>query len=418
MILQGNQRGGSANLAQHLLKDENDHVELFDMRGFISDDLHGAFKEAYAASRATKAKQFLFSLSLNPPPSEKVPTEVFEETIDRVEHALGLAKQPRAIVFHEKEGRRHAHAVWSRIDPKEGKAVQLSFTKRKLMDISRELFLENGWQMPKGLARSELRDPRNFTLAQWQQAKRAKHDPKVLKAMFQECWAISDTQKALANALLERGVILARGDRRGFVAIDYKGEVFALAKWCGLKAKDLREKIVEPDNLPNVDEARSKVAETMQMRLAQLQTNGQAMIDERLSVLESKKQAMTNTHQKFRTELRARQQERWQSETHERQKRFAKGLRGILERVSGKRWRIERQNEIETLQATKRDQSERDKLIFTQLDERQLLQRRTSRLQSFGMSREKYFREELRDHQRFSKSKTLPSARPGRGISR
>jgi hypothetical protein len=40
----------------------------------------------------------------------------FEAAIDMAEQRLGLDGHPRAIVFHEKEGRRHAHAVWSRID--------------------------------------------------------------------------------------------------------------------------------------------------------------------------------------------------------------------------------------------------------------------------------------------------------------
>ncbi len=103
MILQGNQRGGGRNLALQLLKDENDHVEIHDLRGFVADDLVGAFNEVYAVSRGTRAKQYLFSLSLNPPASEKVPTEVFEDPIVRVEQALGLANQPRAVVFHEKK---------------------------------------------------------------------------------------------------------------------------------------------------------------------------------------------------------------------------------------------------------------------------------------------------------------------------
>ncbi len=46
------------------------------------------------------------------------------------------------------------------------KAVQLSFTKRKLNTLSRELFLEHGWTMPAGLKQSQARDPKNFTLAQ------------------------------------------------------------------------------------------------------------------------------------------------------------------------------------------------------------------------------------------------------------
>ena len=118
MILKGSQRGGAAQLARHLLKTvENEHVELYEVRGFVSDDLPGALHEAYAISRGTRCRQFLFSLSLSPPPSERVPVEVFESAIDEAEGRLGLKDQPRVVIFHEKEGRRHAHCVWSRIDP-------------------------------------------------------------------------------------------------------------------------------------------------------------------------------------------------------------------------------------------------------------------------------------------------------------
>ena len=67
MILVGNQRGGARDLAQHLMKSENERVEVAELRGFVADDLDGAFQETYAISRGTKCKQFLFSLSLNPP---------------------------------------------------------------------------------------------------------------------------------------------------------------------------------------------------------------------------------------------------------------------------------------------------------------------------------------------------------------
>ena len=109
MILQGNQRGGAKNLALHLLKKENDHVELHELRGFVSNDLVNALNEVHFISKATKAKQFLFSLSLNPPANENISTKTFEEAIEKVEKKLGLVDQPRAIVFHEKENRRHAH---------------------------------------------------------------------------------------------------------------------------------------------------------------------------------------------------------------------------------------------------------------------------------------------------------------------
>lgn len=155
MILHGNQRCGSKNLAVHLMKDENEHVEVHDVRGFISRDVMGALTESYALSRATKCKQHLYSLSLNPPKGKDVSDSDFVEAVELAEERLGLSKQPRIIVFHEKYGsdgelRKHAHAVWSRIDTQRMKAVQLSYTKRKLQDVSRELYIRHGWRMPHG----------------------------------------------------------------------------------------------------------------------------------------------------------------------------------------------------------------------------------------------------------------------------
>ncbi|MCH9638447.1 MAG: hypothetical protein K0U40_03030 [Betaproteobacteria bacterium] len=69
----------------HLLKEENEHVELHEIRGFASQNLMAALNEAYAISRATRCKQFLFSLSLNPPKDENVSTKTFKQAIEQVE---------------------------------------------------------------------------------------------------------------------------------------------------------------------------------------------------------------------------------------------------------------------------------------------------------------------------------------------
>jgi hypothetical protein len=183
MILKASQRGGGQDLAVHLMRtDENEHVELHEVRGFIAETLPQAFKEAHAVARGTRCRQYLFSLSLNSPDTETVPPEVFEAAIDRIEKKLGLEGQPRVLVFHEKEGRRHAHCVWSRIDADQMKAIPLPHFKLKLRDVSRELYLEHQWKMPRGLMNSAERDPSNFTLAEWQQAKRAGIDARELKS--------------------------------------------------------------------------------------------------------------------------------------------------------------------------------------------------------------------------------------------
>jgi hypothetical protein len=219
MILKASQRGGAKQLAVHLLKTtENEHVEVHEVRGFMADDLMGALREAQAVSAGTKCRQFLFSVSLNPPEHESVRIEVFEKALGDIEERNGLSGQPRVVVFHEKEGRRHCHAVWSRIDPETMTARPLPFFKTKLRDVSRQLYLENGWKMPRGLMDSKERDPRSFDLAEWQQAKRAGLDPREVKTAIQECWAVSDNRASFAKALEERGLFLAKGERVGSVS--------------------------------------------------------------------------------------------------------------------------------------------------------------------------------------------------------
>lgn len=157
----------------------------------------------------------------------------FEKAIAQVEKKLSLEDQPRAIVFHEKEGRRHCHAVWSRTDVKTMKAIPLPHTKRKLMEISRNLYIEHGWQMPAGMINSDDRNPLNFTMAQWQQAKRTGKDPRAIKQSMQDAWSISDTRDSFSHALKERGfTTLAKGDRRDFVAVDIHGKsMLCLSGW-------------------------------------------------------------------------------------------------------------------------------------------------------------------------------------------
>ncbi|MGV6804633.1 MAG: relaxase/mobilization nuclease domain-containing protein [Ruegeria sp.] len=117
MILKGSQRGGARQLGLHLLKTtENEHVELHDIRGFLAHDVVGALRESEAIAKGTRCRQFLFSVSLNPPEQKNVHVRTFEKALEAIEEKNGLTGQPRIVIFHEKEGRRHCHAVWSRID--------------------------------------------------------------------------------------------------------------------------------------------------------------------------------------------------------------------------------------------------------------------------------------------------------------
>jgi hypothetical protein len=379
VILIGNQRGGGRDLAAHLLSGENDHVTVHEVRGFASDDVHGAFQEAHALSLGTRCKQFLFSLSFNPPPRENVSTEAFEDAIARAEAKLGLTNQPRVIVFHEKEGRRHAHAVWSRIDVEEMKAVPLSFSHLKLQDLSRELYLEHGWRMPEGLADQSRSDPRNFTLDEWQQAKRQGHDPRAIKTALQDAWAISDNKAALVHALKERGYMLARGDRRGYVAVDHKGEVFALSKWAGVKTKDVRARLGESDTLPSLEEAKATFAKEMQPALSRWERELQERIDAQHARYETHKRGLLERQTVERQKLFDGIEDRRIKETQARQERFRTGLAGFWDKLRGEHRRMREENEKDAYDCLLRDRRQKDELIFAQLEQRRALQERHKR---------------------------------------
>ncbi|MGB1026591.1 MAG: relaxase/mobilization nuclease domain-containing protein, partial [Rhodospirillaceae bacterium] len=375
MILKASQRGGGKALALHLLNAaDNEQIEVHEVRGFVSQDLPGAMEEAHVISKFTQCRQYLFSVSLNPPQGADVPVSVFEDTAERIEQKTGLTGQPRVIVFHEKEGRRHAHCVWSRINAESMTAINLPFYKTRLNSIAKELYQEHSWQMPKGFIDKTLRDPRNYGLAEYQQAKRMGRDPRALKTLFADCWAASDSRTAFAHALEERGFILARGDKRGHIAISPDGEPLAITRYTGHTAKNARARLGDPESLPTVAEARQRAAQGMAGQVNRLITDARKQHARALYPLEQHRLAMAAQHRSERQRLKDGQTARWEQESRIRGDRLRTGLRGLLDRVTGRYGKIERQNMMEAQAALRRDREQQDALRAAQMTDRRLLQ--------------------------------------------
>lgn len=375
MILKASQRSGGQDLAVHLMRlDDNEHLSVHELRGFASDNLRDAFREVEAISQGTKCRQYLFSLSLSPPADARVPVADFEAAIERIEERLGLEGQPRAIVFHEKEGRRHAHCVWSRIDAETMTARQMSFFKTKLTGISRDLYLEHGWTMPQGLLDASMRDPTNFTLAEWQQAKRQGVDPRLVKQVGQACWKGAETFKAFMAGLQSHGLSLAIGDRRGLVVVDYQGEVYSLARVLNCKWRDIENRFELPESLRTVDQTKADIARRMTPAIRRHIEESRAQFQERSAVLGEKKAAMTAEHRNGRAALASIQTNQWEMESRERAKRLPTGLRGLWHRLTGKYQEVRRANEHEAEQTRLRHAQERQDLIEAQRERRAVLQ--------------------------------------------
>lgn len=340
----------------------------------MADDLHSALQEAQAIAKATKCKQFLFSLSLNPPEDAIASEQDFIDAADKAGAKLGLSNQPRAIVIHEKEGRRHAHVVWSRIDADELKAINLPHYKTKLRDVARDLYLDHGWEMPEGLREYGHRNPLNFTLAQWQQARRQNIDPREVKASLREAWERSDDAASLKAALADRGFFLAKGDRRAAVALDINGTIYSLSRWSGVKAKDVKARL-DRDTLPSVAELQADLKSRMTAQVREYIAAVKGKHDVELQPLLDRKIDMARAQRDERKMLKTKQQERWRAETKARMDRLNKGLRGLFDRLTGKSKSIRSDNEKQVLAGLRRDQRQRDDLVEAQMKDRKALQR-------------------------------------------
>lgn len=373
-ILKGNQRGGARDMALHLMKQENEHIDVHEIRGFVSDTVMGALNESYALSKATQCKQFMYSLSANPPPNQTVSTDDFIDYINRSEARLGLTGQPRVIVFHEKQGRRHAHCVWSRIKADTLTAVNMSHDKKKLMSLTREIFIERDWPMPRGLVQSAERNPTNFTLAEWQQAKRQGKDPRAIKTALQDAWAISDNKPAFIHALQERGFKLARGDRRGFLVVDEALEYYSLSKWSGHSPSVLKKRLGSPKELPSLADAQNTIRNDMSQMLTRLQMDVDSRSKAAQDRFESRRKALVKKQQAERKALKHQQEQRRIAFNKERQSRFRRGLKGAWDVLRGEHKRIRTQNEHEAYAELHQHRQDMDSLVFRHLKERQRIE--------------------------------------------
>ncbi|ABS65800.1 Relaxase/mobilization nuclease family protein [Xanthobacter versatilis] len=363
MIPKASQRGGGQDLATHLLNAfDNEYVEVAEVSGAIAPDLHGAFAEWEAVAHGlTRCRNYLYSLSINPDPEHgPLSRDQYRAYADRVEKALGLEGQPRALVFHIKDGREHCHVVWSRIDYQTEKAVHIAFDREKLMMVTREFAREHGLALPKGYGPERSDEPRRKASAYERAQERATGLSKEERmVMVTQAWRQSDSPRAFVRALEDMGYILATGNRP-YVLVDIYGAMNALPKLIddrAVRTKDIRaflSKAFPPESLPTVDEARALAAQHRKAReqFAKARDDGrqreqlaraQAVRREKLIVEQAAKRARQEEERRAlaRQQLAERQYQRGQylAEVSRIRQRRAEarptGLAAFLGRVTG-----------------------------------------------------------------------------------
>ncbi len=109
MIIKGGSTSGAGRVAAHVLDGrENEQVEVKELRGVMAGDLRAALREMETAAQCAATRKPLYHASINPRAGEKLTDEQWAVAVDRLEAALGLTGQPRAVVAHVKNGREPA----------------------------------------------------------------------------------------------------------------------------------------------------------------------------------------------------------------------------------------------------------------------------------------------------------------------
>jgi hypothetical protein len=383
MIPKASQRANGQQLAIHLLNaHDNERVDVAHIRGAIARDLPGAFEEWHAVSRATRCKKYLYSLSINPDPKQGALTRrQYKDYIARVEKKLGLAGQPRAIVFHTKEGREHCHVVWSRIIPGQLKAVQISHDRKSLQTITRRFAKDHGLALPdnmrENMSSKELPPPQNITLAEKQQQERTGLSKEDRVRTITKIWQETATAGAFVEGLRQAGYHLARGDSVPYVVVDSSGEIHSLPRQIeGARTRDIKARLVDyPANdlapaaaiqeqvrhrlRTEITSRFNRNAEAPFIHLRQTQETRRTAFHARLAALKEK-------HQAERTAMSARQKDRLLRMRELRLRDNATGFMAILCAIPGIRTLIARRHRKHDLSFLNEHRKERRSLIACQ----------------------------------------------------
>ena len=149
---------------------------------------------------------------------------------------------------------------------------------------------------------------------------------------------------------------------------------FSLARWTGVKTKDVTAKLGRDPVLPSIDQVFSQQRFALIRQLQTLSDSHRKDHREQLVPLVAQQLKMTTAHRSERERLSKAQEDRWAVETAQRTARFRRGLGAVLDLLTGRLSATRRENEREAYRAFLRDREQRQRLFDQQLKERRALE--------------------------------------------
>jgi len=290
-----------------LLKDKNERVEEWKIRGDIPRNIEETLNDWSSDSIGTRCSKVLYHAQLNL--DRILSREEWDKALEIFERTMSFENQPRVIVLHENKDRQHLHVVYSRLN-ENGKAISDSWDYIRHEKAAREIERTLDMEKTQGvfIDRTGKRPERTPSHAAIQQAERLNLDLNQIKTEIRQLYHCSETGHAFVAALESEGYKLARGDLGSHVIIDRVGGVHSLLRLVDVKADLLRETLRDYslENLPSV-----QAAQQIQQQDALLQKQ-EAKI-EHPSIQNEKAKSITLAER-----IQKNQQERLQRENRER----------------------------------------------------------------------------------------------------
>lgn len=252
--------GGDA-LPRHLLKKaDGQEVIVMPARGLAADDLKGQIRELVASAAHGRTSRPVHHVHIDPPSDCADPDPVIETFMRHYEREFGLENAQRAGVFHTKNGRKHAHVVWSLVRD-DGSVASLAHDHARREKVSRITEYEHGLAFVKGkhnrsaakALRAEGREDvaaameaagllagrrpvAHSTPRQRAQAERTAVPIDEIRNQAYAAWQASDDAKSFAVMLHAFGSAVATGER-GLVLVDRSGSMHSLNRTLAAAAR-------------------------------------------------------------------------------------------------------------------------------------------------------------------------------------
>jgi hypothetical protein len=264
IIIEGGSRCAGSWWSAHLQNTEkNERAQLVAVEGLSAETVPEMFREMHGMAMGSKAKNYFYQANINPRADEHLTPAQRAEAVATLGRNLGLDGQPHFVIEHEKNGRVHQHVVWLRVDMERMRAIPDSLTARVHEQTSRELETKFGLEPGKSVLVADRDFERPERLAKKHERFRGAQsgiDPHAVARELRTLREHSDGPASFRAGMEAAGYVLARGDRRDYVAVDQAGHPHVLSRGLGIKAAELRQYMqgIDPQSLPSVAEATTR----------------------------------------------------------------------------------------------------------------------------------------------------------------